>query len=60
MQIHPYAADYLHKARTQGALTVSHRVRRPRWTLQGLRALFGHRDGTRTERLTSTPCPEPC
>ena len=60
MQIHPYAADYLHKARTQGARAVSHRIRRPRWTLQGLRALFAHRDRTRTERLTSTPCPEPC
>ncbi len=60
MQIHPYAADYLHKARTQGAQAVSHRIRRPRWTLQGLRALFAYRDSTRTERLTSTPCPEPC
>ena len=53
--------EYLHKARTQDGQTVSHRIRRPRGTLQSLKALFtANRDSTRTETFTSTPCPEPC
>jgi len=60
MQFHYFAADYLNKARTHDINTVSHQVRRSRWTLQSLKILFTSRERARTEIPTSTPCPQPC